>query len=383
MDHSKEDLELLLSERTQFLQTTIAELEETLFAMSQAGVGLVRIAPDTGKILSVNQHMADRLGYSQAELAANMKISDVQRVHPQVIRDRIQQVKRHGSHRFEAQLIARDGTLLPVEVFAYYHYGFLGDDCIIGFITDTSHRKEAEEKIQLLNAELRDMNHLQVARQTVAALAHELNQPLNAVASYAGAALKLLEAGRFDDPKLVHALKSSAEQALLAGGVVHKLQALLDQAKAETQCVHLDELLRHAVERSQVAQSRQLTLALRCEPGQLQVKVNQLQIELVLINLLRNSMEALRQQRTASPRIDIVAVRLGAMASIKVCDNGPGISPEDVDRIFDPFFSTKPTGSGMGLAVSRAIVETHGGKLWVDDQTAAGTCFHLTLPLAN
>lgn len=372
------------SQRTNVLTGSTEELQDTLQAMSHAGIGWVRVEPDTGRILAVNAEFAERMGYSADHLTTHCRIGDLQQVSPDEVRNRIFKVKRDGSHRFETNLITRAGGQMAVDVFASYHVSGAGPDFIIGVITDIHERKQSQARLHSLESELQSLRHLETMRDTLGALAHELNQPLNAVVSYAVAALKLLDGGRAQAVALTQALEASVEQALHAGEVMNRLQAMLHQASPEPQVLMLMDLLRSAVVRVQSHNPSQIPIQIQESVQALRIRADPVQIELVLINLIRNALEALGAVHDHSlPRIDVLLGTQGNMATVTVCDNGPGIAPELTERIFDPFFTTKRSGTGMGLSVSRAIVKAHGGRLWADNSSVFGTCFHLSLPLAQ
>ncbi len=249
---------------------------------------------------------------------------------------------------------------------------------------DITERKRSEAALQAMRAEMEQVTRFQVAGQTVSALAHELNQPLNAVTSYAEAALRLLRAGNPQPDKLVHAIESSAAQAQRAGSVVRELLAFVRQGEVQTEPVDINELVRGVLDRVDKDGYGGFHTQLELAPGLPHVRANRLQVEKVLANLIRNGVEAMHDAGIGTRSITL-AVRTNAdvgMAQVTVRDSGPGIDAETLHRIFDPFFTTKPGGLGMGLAISRAIIESHGGQLWVESEPGAGASFHLTLPFA-
>lgn len=253
---------------------------------------------------------------------------------------------------------------------------------IVIFAEDISERKRDEAALQAMQAEMEQLMRFQVASQTVSALAHELNQPLNAVASYAEAALRLLHAGNPQPDKLLHALESSAQQAQRAGRVLGELFAFMKQGEVQTEAVDLNDLVRGILGRIDTNDYAGFRTSLEPDPSPSRVSVNRLQVEKVMLNLIQNGFEAMRDAGTDTRSIDIT-VRTSAdrrMAQVTVRDGGPGIDAQTRHRIFEPFFTTKPKGLGMGLAVSRAIIESHGGQLWVESEPGAGASFHLTLP---
>ena len=255
---------------------------------------------------------------------------------------------------------------------------------VIVSLSDITERKRNEAALQAMRAEMEQLMRFHVASQTVSALAHELHQPLNAVTSYAEAALRLLRAGNPQPERLLHAIESSTQQAQRAGQVVRELLAFMKQGEVQTEPVDLNDLVRQVLDRIDADGYGGFQTRLQLDPGLAPVTANRLQLEKVLLNLIENGVDAMRDAGI-STHANTITVRTnpeGPMAQVTVRDSGPGIDPQTLHRIFDPFFTTKPKGLGMGLAISRAIIELHGGQLWVESEPASGASFHFTLPFA-
>ncbi|MGO9443592.1 MAG: sensor histidine kinase, partial [Thiobacillaceae bacterium] len=235
------------------------------------------------------------------------------------------------------------------------------------------------------NDELERLMRFHVAGQTAAAIAHELNQPLNAVASFNETALRLLRADTLQMDKLHKALESSAQQAQRAGRVLRELLAFIGKDQAPTEPVDLNDTVNKVLARMEAEGQERFHVKLELEPNLPPVRANRLQVEKVLTNLVENGIEAMRDGGINPHAITVTISTFGdgSMARATVRDNGPGISAQIVGRIFDPFFTTKARGLGMGLPLSRAIIEAHGGQLWVESDTGSGARFHFTLPFAT
>ena len=258
-------------------------------------------------------------------------------------------------------------------------------DYFISVIEDIGERKCTEAALHALYAEMEQLTHFQIANQTAAAFAHELNQPLNAVASYAEAALRLLRAGNPRPDRLSHAIASSAQQAQRAGRVVREFLDFMNQNEVQTDALNLNDVIQKVFTRIEADGFNPASFDVQLDPKLPPVKGNLLQVEKVLINLIENSMEAMRESGIGNRSLSVLtrANGDGTMAQITVTDSGPGIDKPTLQRIFNPFFTTKPKGLGMGLAISRAIIESHGGQLWVDSRPGTGASFHFTLPFAE
>ena len=255
----------------------------------------------------------------------------------------------------------------------------------IGMARDVTTRKKYEFEKDRINAELEELTRVQVASLTASAIAHELGQPLNAVTTYAGTALRLIQGGNHKPERLQQAIAGCARQAERAGQVVHELLNALSNGTVEKEPIYMNNLVRNAVDRVKASGQYDFVAEFELEPDLPEVMANRTQIEKVLCNLIDNGLDAMRghpeEGRTVS--IQIQSSSDQDMARVTVRDTGPGVSPHLLSKIFDPFYSTKAGGLGMGLAISRSIVEAHSGQLWVEPEPNLGASFHLTLPFAK
>lgn len=247
---------------------------------------------------------------------------------------------------------------------------------------DITERKRAAAALQAMNAEMEQVMRFQVASQTVASIAHELNQPLTALAGYADLALDLLRAGNPAPDMLQRAVESSAHQAQRAGHVVRELLAFLRRDEVKSEEVDINALAQQVLNKVATNGGGNFQARFEADNTVRSVRVNRLQLEKVIENLIQNGIEAMNSTHV-DPRLITIAISSHAekgFAQLTVSDTGPGIKEEILDQLFDPFFTTKPQGLGMGLTISRAVVEAHGGQLWVESRPGAGATFHLSLP---
>lgn len=255
---------------------------------------------------------------------------------------------------------------------------------IVGTLKDVTQQRRLEKEIKERRGEMEGLVNQQVAAQTAAAIAHELNQPLVAVAAYSEAALRILQGGTKNPDRLLRAITGAEEQAQRAGRTLHELLDFLHKGEAPTETIDLGDVVRDSlaiIEESGIGEFRAVV---EIEPGLPAVQANRLQLQKVLVNLLHNGVEAMRGAGVADAIITVAVRTLpeGNMALVTVQDNGPGLDAETAHRVFDSFFTTKPNGVGLGLAISRALIEAHGGKLWADSKTGGGAAFHFVLPFA-
>jgi len=218
-----------------------------------------------------------------------------------------------------------------------------------------------------------------------AGLAHELSQPLTAIIAYARGCLRLL-AGPVPEPALLHeGIDEVVQQAERAGDVLGRLREFVRGGEFRRALTEIKPVIDAAVGlvRSEAIQ-QEVEIEATVDPGLPVVLADPVQIEQVLLNLLRNAMDAMEAANTEPRSIIVEARRSGKHAiEIAVADTGPGVASDMIDTIFEPFITTKPLGMGMGLSISRAIIESHGGKLRMAHGTGSGAIFIFNLPTAE
>ncbi len=255
---------------------------------------------------------------------------------------------------------------------------------VILFTEDITERKQAEAEISELRAEMELLTKSQIASQTAAAIAHEINQPLSACASYAEAALRLAQSQGQDSGPLRRALEGSARQAQRAGEVVRELLQFFHAGDGTIGEVQLAQAIPRALALVEGNGHGGFHAVVDLAPNLRPVRANRVQIEKVLVNLLRNGVDAMRAAGVEARQITITVRAVAddgdrAMARVTVQDCGPGLRAEEIQHIFKPFCSGKPAGIGMGLAISQSMIEANGGRLWCEP-AAGGGIFHFTVP---
>ena len=258
---------------------------------------------------------------------------------------------------------------------------------LVGTLRDISAQVHLSRELRERRSEMELLVKRQVAAQTAAAIAHELNQPLASISVYSEAALRMLrDSTKNPDPaKLQRALEGAVEQAQRAGRTLHELLDFLHKGEAVSELLDLNEVVCEALTIATENGYGGFRLLLELEPDLPPVRANRLQLQKILVNLLHNSVDAMRGAEVPAETLTITVQTLTGqdMAQVTVQDNGPGLGAETAVRIFEPFFTTKPEGVGLGLAISRALVEAHGGQLWIEPKTGPGATFHFTWPFAS
>jgi two-component system sensor kinase FixL len=248
-----------------------------------------------------------------------------------------------------------------------------------GFIRDLTERQITEARLQELQSELFHISRLTAMGEMAQALAHELNQPLSAIANYMKGSRRLLE-GKSDDESVTvrEAMDKAAEQSMRAGQIIRRLRDFVARGESERRVESLSKLLEEASALALVgAKERGVRVRFDLDPAADLVLADKVQIQQVMLNLIRNAMEAME----ASDRRELIisSARVGDMVSISVADTGSGISDEIASHLFQPFITSKPHGMGVGLSICRTIVEAHGGHIGVDPNPGAGTIFSFSL----
>ncbi len=271
----------------------------------------------------------------------------------------------------------RDGSTFPMEL-SVGEVNRAGTRLFAGFVRDLTERQERERRLNELQSELVHVSRLTELGQMAAALAHEVNQPLTAMANYLNGVRRLLAAGRQE--AALQAMDRITEQADRARQLIQRLRAMVRKGETEQRREDLTKIIEEASALALVGVGSGLKLEIHVAPDAAAAVIDKIQIQQVLLNLMRNAAEAMAGQEQRA--LTVSTARLGEYVEITVADNGPGL-PETVrTRLFQPFVTTKPSGMGVGLSVCRTIVEAHGGELRAEDVPGGGTVFRLTVPCA-
>jgi len=251
-------------------------------------------------------------------------------------------------------------------------------------LRESEARKHVEEQVRQRQAELAHALRISTVGELATGLAHELNQPLSAIANGVEACARYVRSGKPKSSKLLALLDEASEEAVRAGSIVEHLRHFIEKGKPQFERTDLCEIARnvpHLLGRE--IQQGQITLRLDLPPRPLPMYADRIQIEQVIVNLIQNAIDAIREAPSDRREIQLQVAATKGMADVAVRDTGAGVSSAATERMFEPFFTTKPGGLGMGLAISRSIIEAHRGRIWVKHRAdgAPGTTVHFTLPL--
>jgi two-component system sensor kinase FixL len=275
----------------------------------------------------------------------------------------------------------RNGSTFPMEL-SVGEVNQNGQRLFTGFVRDLTERQQTRARLQELQDELLHVSRLRSMGEMAAAIAHELNQPLTASANYVAAAMRLIDGPQPDLAHIRQALRLASNQTLRSGEIIRRLRAFVERGETARRPEQLDTLVEEASALALVGLGdRGVTVKFTRDPDLPPVAADRVQVQQVLLNLLRNAVEAMESSTVRE--LTLGTARWDSMVAVSVADTGSGIPPAIEAQLFQPFVTTKSAGMGIGLSVCRAIIEAHGGRLWVEPNPGGGSVFRFTLPVAQ
>jgi len=276
----------------------------------------------------------------------------------------------------------KDGTTFPMHL-SVGEMRTGGETFFTGFARDLTEQQQTQHRLQELQSELVHISRLSAMGEMASALAHELNQPLAAISNYMKGSRRLLAASSAPNrDKIESAMDRAAEQAMRAGQIIRRLRDFVARGESEKRVESLTKLIEESGALGLTgAREQGVGLQFDLDRNNDLVLVDRVQIQQVLVNLFRNALEAM----AASPQRRLIASTRAVaddMIEIAVADTGMGFADGVEPNLFQTFFTTKETGMGVGLSISRSIVEAHGGRMWAENNPFGGATFHFTLPAA-
>lgn len=366
------------------LRTREAHLRLILDTVPDATV----VIDEQGRITSFSAAAVRQFGYKEAEVIGQ----NVHILMPDPYRHEHDGYIRRYVATGEKRIIGidrvvvgrrKDGTTFPMKL-AVGEMRSGNGRYFTGFIRDLTERAESEALLQEAQSELARLARLNELGEMASTLAHELNQPLAAIANYVQGCVRLLD-GIAEGPaaQMREALADAARQSLRAGEIIRHLREFVTRGETEKAPEDLRKLIEEAAALALVG-SRELGVrtVFAFSPDTKEVLVDRVQIQQVLINLMRNAMEAMRESSRRELTVRTMRGETG-MAFVEVADTGPGIPGEIAARLFQPFVTSKASGMGIGLSISRRIIQAHGGDISAVRNGDAGTTFRFSLPIAG
>jgi PAS domain S-box-containing protein len=372
------------------LYRDLAERESKIRRLVDANIIGIFIWRFDGQIVEANEAFLRMVGYDRADIdAGRVKRADLSAPE---WRERdlrtIIELKTAGIVQpFEKEYTRKDGQRVPI-LIGFAAFGEQSDQGV-AFVVDLSERKraetetrEVEQRYREMQASLAHANRLATVGQLTASIAHEIKQPIAASAVNAQAAMRWLRA---EPPKLKEArqaLDRVVTDAMRAGDVLCRIRDLVTKAPQHRELLRINEAIFEVVElvRGELTKNG-VAVELTLPDNLPQVSGDRVQLQQVMLNLILNAVEAMTATSGEPRELQIGTARdESGGVRVTVRDSGPGIAPEDIERIFDPFYTTKSGGMGMGLSICRSIVEAHEGLMWAAPNAPRGTVFLLVLP---
>jgi two-component system CheB/CheR fusion protein len=349
-------------------------------------VGALILVIDTEeRMVRFNTACNSTTGYDFAEFLGRTEWQDLvpadEKDGVRWVTDRLRAGEDHIQH--ENHWIHRDGSKRLI----HWCNSVLRDEAgqlqyIIGTGIDITEQRRAENRARETLEEASRLQRLQTANELATLLAHELNQPLAAIATYAEAGLQLLGQTPLARDKLTRNLEQISKQSLRAGEAIRHMRAFVGRGRIDPVPLDLNAVLRStSTLMKPKARTRGIGMTLDLDETLPPVMGVDVHIEQVLLNLLRNAIDAIRDSGMSSGSITVATRRVDGMAQVNVIDSGPGIDAAMAEKVFEPFSSRKEHGLGVGLRISRSLIEAHGGRLWIEPHRPGGI-FHFVLPFA-
>ena len=374
----------------------VSESEVRLRAILHTAVDAIVTIEASGAIESVNPAAERMFGYGRGELTGR----NVSMLMPAPWREEhdryIARYLRTGEARIigigrEIEAQRKDGSVFPVDL-AVSEVRLPGRRLFTGIIRDLTERREMEERARLRLEGAAHTARLLELGEMCSGIVHEVNQPLAAIVSFADGCLRMVRDGRAEPALIEDTLGRVAEQGGRAGEILSRLRGLVRKEETRCETFGLGEVIEEVLPLLDHERRRRgVRVEIESEPGLPGVSADRVHVEQILLNLLRNAFHAVEGAEERRVRVRLTGAAPGrgrgadtsAGVRLMVEDSGPGITPQQRDRIFEPFYTTRPNGLGVGLAISRSLAERHGGRLRAEANDAGGARFVLELPCAT
>ena len=366
------------------VRSTLQEGEAQLLSIIEAIPDGMIVMNENGIVRSFSPAAERIFGYTAAEVCGR----NVKMLMPSPDRERhdsyLARYRKTGERRIigigrTVQGRRKDGSLFPMDLaVGEARAGSVRQ--FIGFVRDVTQRQETERRLLEVQSELVHVARISAMGEMATTLAHELNQPLTAVTNYAEAARQLMAGTGLPVPEKVgEFMTKAAAQAERAGQIIRRLRGFVEKREVQRTRESLNDVVQEAANLATIGAKVDGVEVNYELAGELPpIMVDKTQIQQVVVNLVRNAIDILRDAERRTVVISTAAVD-GGEQEVAVADSGPGISPVVAERLFQPFVTSKKGGMGIGLAVSRSIIEAHGGRLWAESGGSGGAIFRFRL----
>jgi PAS domain S-box-containing protein len=376
-----------LSEQKRAEEALRASEERWSKLAENSSAGIALIAPD-GRFIATNLALQKMLGYTAGELQGRTALDIILEEDRAATEARIAEAYegQRRAYRLEKRYLRKDGSVMWADVSSVFVPASGNNTAFFSAVfVDRTERKQAEEALQKAQAELAHVSRVATMGELTASIAHEINQPLGAIANNAQAGLRFLATGSENLQDVKEALSDILKGADRVNGIIVRMRAMAKKAPPEMAQLNFKDIVadvllcfQHELTRRHVEIELQLSKELP------PVLADRVQLQQVLLNLVMNGVEAMNEVPEASRKIWVRAQPSEHNGSpavlISVQDSGRGLKQADADRLFEAFYTTKSHGLGIGLAISRSIVEAHGGRLWLASTAGPGATFQFVLP---
>jgi PAS domain S-box-containing protein len=381
-------LKLLASQAAVALENTrlyrdVVEREARIRRLVDANIIGIYIWDFQGRIIDANEAFLDLVGYSREDLiSGRLSYPGLTPSEWNDVSERARTVvKTTGTAKvFEKEYLRKDGSRVPI-LLGGATFGE-DQDQGVAFVLDLTERKQAEAAARGMQLELAHANRVATIGQLTASIAHEVRQPIAATATNAAAALRWLGAQPPNLEEARQALDRIVNNAMRAGDIIERIRDLIQKAPPGKDGVDINEAIGEVIELTRgeavntgVSVQTQLAVGLPLIHG------DRVQLQQVSLNLIINAIEAIGGGADA-PRELLISTEAaepgGVLVSVR--DSGPGLAPAALEHLFEAFYTTKPSGLGLGLSICQSIIEAHGGRLWVSANVPRGAIFHFTVP---
>lgn len=375
-----------LSERMVDEQCLVpAELLKASRAMFSALPDPLVLVQASGQIGSFNEAAQQIFGYTQDEVwGKNLSLllpREVTGANDEAFARLIANLRRPDTPVLRTRARRADGVEIPVDLRVKSIY-LVDHEIFVLSLRDISDRLDTEERLRALGEELAHAVRVNAMGEMAAGIAHELNQPLAALANYLEAAKQLLSTEELKDPRAEEMIDAAARQAIRAGAIIRRIRKFVTRGEIDIRVEPVEETVRDAINLVFVGRAQfDVKVNVAFDRDADRMLADRIQVQQVLVNLLRNALEALQPLPPDARNILVKARRTDDMIEFNVLDTGPGIPQTVLDRLYEPFSSTKGSGGmGVGLTISRRIIEAHGGRIWAENRAEGGAAFRFTVP---